>query len=137
MIKSRNIELDKALVNKTSNFLAPTISPKATVTASAATATLATTAFGGITTNTGAGAGIVLTLPSAIAVGTKGLRVAITVAQTVTLTPATGEKIYLNGSGVASKYLLIAGVIGNYVNLYSDGTDYIVTGYNGVVTKEA
>ena len=116
----------------------PLVSPKATVVAQAATATLtAAQCSGKINTNTGAGAGIVLTLPAASSVAGCAFRVQLTVAQTVTLTPATGEKIYLGGSGVASKYALIAGVIGNFVDVYCDGVDYLITSYSGVVTKEA
>jgi hypothetical protein len=92
---------------------------------------------GNILTNTGAGGAIVLTLPAASAVAGCTFRVQVTVAQTVTLTPAAGEKIYVGGSGVASKYALVAGVIGNYVDVYSDGVDFLVMGYSGVVTKEA
>jgi len=114
----------------------PQIAPDATVQANAATATLAATAFGKNNTNTGAGGAIVLTLPAAATVAGQGLRLQVTVAQTVTLTPATGEKIFLGGSGVASKYALIAGVIGNFVEIYSDGVNYLITNYSGVVTKE-
>ncbi|MFH1052759.1 MAG: hypothetical protein V1779_17705 [bacterium] len=113
------------------------LSPKATVKANAATATVAAADFPKNNTNTGASGAIVLTLPAAADVKGKFMRVQLTVAQTVTLTPATGEKIYLGGNGVASKYLLIAGVIGNYALVYSDGTDYLVMGYSGVLTKEA
>lgn len=138
MIKSRNIELDKALVNKSVYIIAPSVSPKlGTVTARTADATLTAAAFDAITTNTGDTDAMVLTLPTAASVANKALRVALLAAQTVTLTPVSGEKIYLNGSGVASKYLLIAGVIGNFVEIYSDGTDYMVTNYSGVVSKEA
>jgi hypothetical protein len=65
------------------------------------------------------------------------MRFYLTVAQIVRLLPQTGESIYLAGSGTATKYLNIAAVIGNYVDVYSDGTSFYVTGYSGVVTKEA
>ena len=61
----------------------------------------------------------------------------MTVAQIVQVLPQTGEKIYLNGSGVATKYLNIAGVVGNFADLYCDGTDWMVINYAGVLTKEA
>jgi hypothetical protein len=116
----------------------PRVSPKATVEAQAASATLTiANCSGKILTNTGAGAGIVLTLPAASTVAGCAFKVQLTAAQTVTLTPAAGEKIYVGGSGVASKYALIAGVIGNYVEVYCDGVDFLVMGYSGVVTKEA
>lgn len=113
------------------------VSPKATVKAQATTAAVATTDFPKNNTNTGSTATMVLTLPAAADVKGKFMRVQLTVAQIVQLVPATGEKIYLGGSGVASKYLQIAGVIGNYAVIYSDGTDYLVTGYAGVLTKES
>lgn len=138
MIKSKNILLDKALVDKDVKFLAPSVNPKtATVTARTADATLNSEDFNAITTNSGDNWAQTLTLPAAARTAWKSLRVAVLAAQTITLTPATGEKIFLNGSWVASKYLLIAWTIGNFVELYSDWTDYIVTNYSGVVTKEA
>ena len=138
MIKSRNIDLDGMLTNKEVNRLYPSISPKsAPIVTKTADYTVTAADFGSIFTNTGDTGAQVLTLPSAATVANKGIRVASLAAQTITLTPATGEKIFLNGSGVASKYCLIAGTIGNFVELYSDGTDYIVTNYSGVVTKEA
>jgi hypothetical protein len=115
----------------------PSISPKATVSAQAATATLTTAIAGKILTNTGAIGAIVLTLPAASTLAGCAFKIQLTVAQTVTLTPATGEKVYVGGSGVASKYALIAGVIGNFADVYCDGIDYLVTNYSGVVTKEA
>jgi len=113
------------------------VSPKATVEANTANATLTAANFAKIQTNTGAAGGIVLTLPPAATVAGSTVQVQLTAAQTVTLTPAAGEKIFLGGSGVASKYCLIAGVIGNYLQLNSDGVDYQVIEYSGVVTKEA
>lgn len=113
------------------------ISPKATVATNATTGAVATADFPKNNTNTGSSATMVLTLPAASAVKGKFMRFQLTVAQIVQLTPASGEKIYLGGSGVADKYLNIAGVIGNYAVLYSDGTDYLVTDYSGVLTKES
>ena len=113
------------------------LSVLATVKAQAATADLQDYDFAKNNTNTGAGGAIVLTLPNASKVKEQQMRVYLTVAQNVTLTPQTGEKIYLAGSGTASKYLLIAGTIGNYANIYCDGTAFYVTNYSGVVTKEA
>jgi len=87
--------------------------------------------------NTGDDGDLPLTLPLAKNSGGKVLRVALLAAQTVSLTPATGDKINLHGSAVASKYCRVAGVIGNYVEIFSDKTQWIVTKYSGVVTKEA
>jgi hypothetical protein len=115
----------------------PTLSPKATVEANAATGALTVANFGKIQTNTGASGAIVLTLPAASTVAGCAIKFQLTVAQTVTLTPASGEKVYLGGSGVASKYALIAGAIGNFVDLFCDGVDFLIVNYSGVVTKEA
>lgn len=115
----------------------PVVAPNATVTAKAADATLTVANFGTIITNTGAGGTVVLTLPAASTAAGCSIKVQVTVAQIVRCTPATGEKVYLGGDGVASKYLNIAGVIGNFADLYCDGVSYHVMNYSGVVTKEA
>lgn len=115
----------------------PQVSPKGTIEAQAATADLVVDDFGKINTNTGASGTIVLTLPAAATVIGKTIKIQVTAAQIVRLLPQTGEKIYLGGDGVATKYLNIAGVIGNFADVYSDGTDYLVTNYAGVLTKEA
>lgn len=115
----------------------PFVDPKVTPTAKAASASLtAAECNGKIITNTGSSGTVVLTLPAAATVAGCAFKVQVTVAQIVRCTPASGEKVYLGGDGVASKYLNIAGVIGNYCDVYSDGVDYIVGGYSGVVTKE-
>lgn len=119
------------------DVVADSLATMTTVKANANTAAVAVADFMKNNTNTGASGAIVLTLPSAASVKDQVCRIQLTVAQTVTLTPASGEKIYLGGSGVASKYLLIAGVIGNYAHIYSDGASYFVTNYSGVLTKEA
>ena len=108
-----------------------------TVKANAATATMKDYDFEKNNTNTGAGGTIVLTLPAASTLKDKKTRIQITVAEIVQITPATGEKIYLGGSGVASKYLNIAAVIGNYAEIFCDGAAFYVTAYSGVLTKEA
>jgi hypothetical protein len=90
-------------------------------------------------TNTGVAAleTISLTLPAAADAAGSGFRLQVTVDEIVRLVPASGGKIYLGGSGVANKYLNIAAVIGNYADLHSDGVDWIVVDYSGVLTKEA
>jgi hypothetical protein len=115
----------------------PQVSAKATVVAKAADATLTVADFGKQITNTGAAGTVVLTFPKAADAAGCSIRVQITVAQIVRVLPVTGESVYLGGSGVASKYLNIAGVIGNYCDIYSNGESYEVTAYSGVVTKEA
>jgi hypothetical protein len=64
-------------------------------------------------------------------------RVQMTVAQIARLAPASGDAVCLGGSNVDDKYLQIAGVIGNYADIYCDGVDYMVVRYSGVLTKEA
>jgi len=123
-----------------SGFLVPRppfVPADAAVSAQASTASLAITDYGKNITNTGASGTVVLTLLAAALAAGMSFRVQITAAQIVRLLPATGEKIYLGGSGVASKYLNVAAVIGNYVDVYCDGEKYLVTGYSGVITKEA
>jgi len=107
------------------------------VKANAATASIAIADFPKNNTNTGAGGTIVLTLPAAASVEGQKMRVYLTVAQIVRVDPYSTESIYLAGSGTAGKYLNIAGVIGNYCDIYSDGTYFYVTGFSGVVTKES
>jgi hypothetical protein len=108
-----------------------------TVKANASTATMKGYDFEKNNTNTGAVGTVVLTLPAASNFKGQKTRIQITAAQIVQVTPASGEKIYLGGDGVASKYLNIAGVIGNYAEIYCDGSSFYVTGYSGVLTKEA
>jgi len=115
----------------------PLVAPDASVTAKAATGNLAIADYAKNLTNTGAAGTIVLTLLAAASAAGMAFRIQCTAAQIVRLLPQTGEKIYLGGSGVASKYLNIAAVIGNYVDVYCDGEKYLVTSYSGVVTKEA
>ena len=103
----------------------------------ASTDTLVAGDFGKNLDNTGASGAIVLTLPAASAVKGQYLNFYVTVAQQVSLDPVAADAIYLMGDGVDNKDLVIAGVIGNYVKLYSDGDNYRVIDWNGAVTKEA
>lgn len=93
--------------------------------------------FGSILTNTAAGGTVVFTLPSAVTYPGTVLRFHLFAAQIVRLLPVTGQAVNLNSSAVVTKYLNIAGVIGNYCEIVSDGTQWLVTQYAGVVTKEA
>jgi hypothetical protein len=113
------------------------VSAKATVEANAASATLTAANFGKIQTNTGASGNVALTLPAPSDVAGCAVRAAVLVAQTMQFVPPSGAKIYLNGSGVADKYAQIAGVIGNFLEVFSDGTDFVITAYSGVATKQA
>lgn len=115
----------------------PLVAPDASVVAHAGNTTLALTDYGVNLTNTGAVGTAVYTLLAAASAAGMAMRVYLTVAQIVRLTPQTGEKIYLAGSGVASKYLNIAALVGNYVDVFCDGEKYLVQDYSGVVTKEA
>lgn len=78
-----------------------------------------------------------LTLPAVAASKGKVVRAHALAAQIIRLAPQTGEKINYCGSAVASKYVQLAGVIGNYIELFCDGSQWVVTQANGVVTKEA
>jgi hypothetical protein len=115
----------------------PLVAPDAAVSAQAATASLVIADYGKNITNTGSSGTVVLTLLAAADAAGKSLRIQITVAQIVRLLPATGEAVCLGGSVVVTKYLNIAAVIGNFCDLYCDGTKYHVINYSGVVTKEA
>ena len=132
MIKNRNIAEDAKIAVSKIDFLA-----NGTVNAKTATATLDRDDFNTVITNTGAQWTIVLTLPAASVVKGKILKVQLTVAQIVSLSPIATDAIYLGWDGVDDKDLSIAGVIGNYVDIVSNGTDYLVTSYSGVATKEA
>ena len=88
-------------------------------------------------TNLASGKTQVFTLPAAADMAGTCIGFKVMAAQIVRVLPVTGEKIFLHGDGVATKYLNIAAVIGNYAELYSDGVDWTVEHAVGVVTKEA
>ena len=119
------------------NLTVITVDPTLTPTAHTASATLTVADFGTIHTNTGVGSRMVLTLPAANTVENKAIKFQQTAAVITDIMPATGEVIYLGGDGVASKYLRLAGTISHYADLYCDGSQFMVMGYSGVVTKEA
>jgi hypothetical protein len=79
----------------------------------------------------------VLTLPAVALAKGKVIRAHALAAQIIRLDPQAGEAVNYNGSAVVSKYVNLAGVIGNYIELFCDGTQWVVTQSNGVVTKEA
>lgn len=109
----------------------------ATVTTKTADYTILPTELNRVFNNTGDADTLVLTLPSVVGNAGKALKIHLLAAQIVRALPVTGQAVNLNGSAVVTKYLNIAGVIGNYADLYCDGYQWIVTGYSGVVTKEA
>jgi hypothetical protein len=113
----------------------PLVPANAGVVEHTADATLTVASFARIHTNTGAGAAKNLTLPSAADAAGMSIKIQITAAWALVLIPASTEKIYLGGDGVADSTLTIAGVIGNYADVYCDGKRYHVIDYNGVLTK--
>ena len=131
------IAATRYIVSLANGSVYPKVAPDAAVVAKTASGYITATNFGKNITNTGASATIQLTLPAASGYTGKIFRIQITAAFAVQLVPQTGESIYLGGDGVASKYLDIAGVIGNYADIYCDGSSYFVVGYSGVLTKEA
>lgn len=123
-----------------STTLYPSLNARtATVTTKTAdyTVTVADLALPTIFNNSGDTGTMVLTLPSVASAKGKVIRVHLLAAQIVRLLPQTGEAVNYNGSAVVTKYLNIAGVIGNYVEAFCDGSQWVVTQANGVVTKEA
>jgi len=115
----------------------PVVKPNATVAAKTATANLSSSDWNKNVTNTGSSGTIVLTLLTPVGNANKVFRVQVTAAQIVSLSPPAGVGVYLGGSGVDAKDAHIAGVIGNYLDVYCDGANYHITGYSGVATKEA
>lgn len=118
----------------------PTIDPRtATIATKTAnyTITLEDLETPTIFNNAGDDGNQVLTLPAVADAKGKVVRAHALAAQTIQLDPQTGEAVNYNGSAVVSKYVQLAGVIGNYIELFCDGEQWIVTQANGVVTKEA
>jgi hypothetical protein len=117
-------------------------SSDATIVALATGTTLVdATHFGYVITNTGAGGAITHTLPAASTVAGKLITFTATVAQIVNISPAATDGVFLNGSGVDNKDLILGVVtgatIGTTATLYSDGTNYQVISHTSGVTKEA
>ena len=115
----------------------PKVPADADVTALASATTLDADDFMVNLTNTGSTGTLEHQLPAASTVKGEVLHFQLTAAEIVRLQPPSGGGVYLGGSGVADKYVQVAGVIGNYIDLYSDGSTYHVVGYAGVVTKES
>jgi len=118
----------------------PTIDPRtATVTTKTAdyTITVSDLESPTIFNNSGDAGTQVLTLPAVADAKGKVVRAHALAAQIIRLDPQTGEAVNYNGSATVSKYVQLAGTIGNYIELFCDGTQWVVTQANGVVTKEA
>ena len=81
-------------------------------------------------------ANLACTLPAVANNAGKYLTFFTGAAYVMRVTPASGESIYLFGDGVASKYLSIPAVVGNYATLYCDGTAWYVMASAGVIVKE-
>jgi hypothetical protein len=113
----------------------PKTAPEAARTAHSTTEAITAATFGTNHTNTGATGAIVLTLPAASTVAGMSLGFYVTAAYDVQIAPASTEKIYLAGSGTADELLNIAGVVGNFIDIFCDGKKYLVEKYSGVLTK--
>jgi len=94
-------------------------------------------ASGSAFNNTGAAAAVEHNLPDPATCTGVYFGFFQTAAQITRLQPISGGKVYYGGSGVADKYVQLAGVIGNYMILWCDGVNWYVVEANGVVTKEA
>lgn len=121
----------------TNGTVYPIVNPSATPVAYTGDATLVAADLNKNVTNSGAGGTVVLSLPAIAGTAGATLHVETTAAQIIRLLPVAGTAIALGGSAVVTKYLNIAAVIGNMVDLYSDGTRWLVVGRDGVITKEA
>jgi hypothetical protein len=108
-----------------------------TATVSAKTADFTIVNMNQVYTNAGSSGTVVFTLPTVIGNAGKALKFHALAAQIIRCLPVTGQAVNLHGSAVVTKYLNLAAVIGNHVDLYCDGFQWIVTQANGVVTKEA
>ncbi len=124
-------------ISTTNGSLYPIVNPSATPVAYTGDATLVAADLNKNVTNTGSSGTVVLSLPSAAGLTGSTLHVEVTAAQIVRLLPVSGQAIALGGSAVVTKYLNIAAVIGNMVDVYCDGTRWLVVNRDGVITKEA
>ncbi len=121
----------------TNGSVYPIVAPNATPVAYTGDATLVAADLNKNVTNTGASGTIVLSLPAVTGLTGYTLHVETTAAQIIRVLPVAGTAIALGGSAVVTKYLNIAAVIGNMVDIYCDGTRWLVVGRDGVITKEA
>ena len=115
--------------------LPPIVSPDQAPTAKTAAYPVVAADMFKLFTNTGAGADTPFTLPDPSTVGGCSLKFAVTTANTISVLPPSGGKIYLNGSGTADQKVVIAAVVGNFADVFSDGSSWLVINYSGVLTK--
>jgi hypothetical protein len=90
-----------------------------------------------IFTNAAAAGNVNFTLPTASTCAGKTITIHALAAQTTRLVPQATDAVNYGGSAVVNKYAQLAGVIGNFITVVSDGTNWIVVNGNGVVTKES
>ncbi len=109
-----------------------------TVSAEAATATLVADDLSWlVVTNTGASGAITLTLPAASTLTWKYFTVTVLAAQIVNLSPVATDWVFLNGSWVDNKDLILAWTIWTSATIYSNWSDFMVVSHTSWVTKEA
>ena len=89
-------------------------------------------AFGNILFNSAA---MVPTLPAAASYPYDIIRFDTAHASTITVTPASGESIKFAGVGTADSTLILAAVVGNFVELYSNGTNWVVSDAAGGLSR--
>jgi hypothetical protein len=87
--------------------------------------------------NSGGNGTIVFTLPSVADSKGKIVRFHSLAAQTIRVDPQDGEAINYNGSATVTEDASMAGTIGNYMEVYCDGVQWIITRSSGVITKAA
>ena len=120
------------------NYRYPMVSPAVTATAKTSTATLTAATLAGLNlSNTGAGGDIVLTLPAAYLMTNQAFTVTVLAAHAINLSPIVADAIWLNGSGVVNKDLVLASTAGTTARIFCDGEKYLVTSHTSAVTKEA
>lgn len=124
VIVKKNVIVTERYKDAEGAVAVPELLATSTVVAKTANATITVAEFGKIITNAGAGGAITLTLPAASATKGKSIQIAALAAQVINVDPIATNAIFLAGSGVANKDLVIAGVIGNRVTIYSNGTSY-------------
>ena len=119
-------------------YVFPTVSPDASVLTKTSNYTITSSDMGKIIKNTGASAGITLSLPAAsLSLKGKVIRVAVVAAQTINVSPTSTQKVYFNGLGATNKDLILPASAGAYADIYCDGDNWFVTNYSGNLTKES
>jgi hypothetical protein len=124
------------VLDNNGNIAVHDVPATATVSAKTGNYTVLAADFGKVMTNTGASDTITFTLPAASTVAGKSIKFAVLAAEIVNISPAATDGVFLNGSGVDNKDVILAGTIGTSVVIYSNGTNYEAYLANGVVTKQ-